>query len=395
MRLLNGSDKSILDRIMVILFTVVCFFLTRQVPFSFLSVIMNLGTFLLVIAWALIAFSKPTVVNEQISLLTILLIIFLGFNFTYSVFLQGNDIGAALRFFTIILLIIFGYHIDLPVSIVRIFMILMIVQAVFIVLFELYLVLFCNLQTYLPIRFFVTGSNWGDVYSYDGRFYRIPIKGNALLPVAYMLTYVRKVKLKWILRGLFLVAIVCAGNFAYLISVTFFHLVLFFYKKPVSYEKWGFTVVSRIAAIGLLLPVIISFVKSTIERKQDVSLALRNEQTTLLLKDLSSSVVTFLFGNGLGHTMNVITINRDYREAFYYELQGLYLLDQIGVLFALFFVAYNIIMAVMKYDKMILLVYVCYVMYAATNPYMFDTTHFVLLLVFNALVKDQNRITYT
>lgn len=391
---LSGIDKSLVNRIMVILFTVVCFFLTRQVPFSFLSVIMNIGTFGLVIAWALIAFSRPTFVNPHISLLVLLLIVFLGFNLVYSIFVQGNSLGGAFRFFSILLLIIFAYHIDLPKSVVNVFMVLITIQAVVIVLFELYLMLFFNQQTYMPIRFVVLANNWGDVYSYDGRFYRIPIKGNALLPVGYMLTYVRKMKWQWILRGLFLVSIVCAGNFAYLIAVTVFHVVLFFYKKPVSFERWGFGLVARVAAVGLLLPLIISFVKSTIERKQDVSLALRNEQTILLMKDLSTSVMTFIFGNGLGHTMNVITLSRDYREAYYYELQGLYLLNQVGVLFALFFVAYNIIMSVLKYDKMILLVYVCYVIYAATNPYMFDTTHFVLLLVFNALAKDESRNTY-
>ena len=111
---------------------------------------------------------------------------------------------------------------------VKLLFALTLLQCIFLIGLEFILLLFFNLETYEPLRHYFINQGWGDVYTFTGHFYNIPVKGNALLPFVYMLSYFIPVfpqKRKSFFRCIYLLAIVFAGNFAYLISLFVFHFI--------------------------------------------------------------------------------------------------------------------------------------------------------------------------
>ena len=122
-------------------------------------------------------------------------------------------------------------------------------------------------------------------------------------------------------------------------------------------------------------------VDAVFEEKKDESNAMRIEQAVLLLEDLSRNPMTLLGGAGLGNTVDVTTHFRSYVGATYYELQVLYVLNQLGLVSFLVFILVNILF-VFKYmpDTKIKMVYAGYVLYAVTNPYIIDTNQVVVII---------------
>lgn len=115
--------------------------------------------------------------------------------------------------------------------------------------------------------------------------------------------------------------------------------------------------------------------------KSDESSAIRIEQATLLLKDLGESPVTLIMGKGMGNTLSVQTSFRDYTDNIYFELQILYILNQLGIIAFIIFSLYNIYLTITKIKyKELIFVYLFYIMYAITNPYIFDTNHIIVIL---------------
>lgn len=115
--------------------------------------------------------------------------------------------------------------------------------------------------------------------------------------------------------------------------------------------------------------------------KRDVSLGTRYDQAEVLMDNLSESATTFVLGQGLGNLVDVVTPFRDYSDMVYYELQALYFFNQMGVLNFVLFILVNIYLAfkTIRYPQL-LFVYLCYVVYAVTNPYILDTIHFVVII---------------
>ncbi|BCR28494.1 hypothetical protein KAM448_32860 [Aeromonas caviae] len=116
------------------------------------------------------------------------------------------------------------------------------------------------------------------------------------------------------------------------------------------------------------------------------SIGTRFDQAQVLINDMSSNIFSVLFGNGLGHTINIKTMARDYTEDIYFELQSLYILNQIGfvgmAILSIFHL--KLIFNFLK-SKKIILIYVCYIGYALINPYMFDSNHCVVLILLMSL----------
>lgn len=130
------------------------------------------------------------------------------------------------------------------------------------------------------------------------------------------------------------------------------------------------------------------YVTATIDRKAKYSNAVRIEQMKVLVNNMNSGALTLLFGQGLGNTISERTAFRDYTEKHSYELQPLYILNQVGLVYFVLFVCFNIILTLkfIKYKKLIL-IYFSYVLYASFNPYIFDTSHIVVIIVLISLKK--------
>ena len=250
------------------------------------------------------------------------------------------------------------------------------------------------MKIYVVLREIFIDKGWGDLYTYNGYFYRVQVKGNALIPFAFFLTFIKEVKfsLKYnkFHRFIAFAGICIAGNFAFWIS-TFIFLVgysIFFGKNRI------------LNAIIVLITVILAagyifhYVTDVLSRKVD-SLGTRGDQFFVLISGLTSDVSNFIFGNGLGSTLSVSTSFRDYTGDIYFELQGLYYIYQLGVLNTIIFFSLMCFFALKRiYCKDLLFIYVVYLSYAISNPYFLDTNHIVLIIVLRLIYeyRKENRM---
>lgn len=354
--------------------SIILLFLVWQTFLASYSLISNLALVCLYIC----NYGKLQIKECKIELLIVWGISFLV---AYS-FIMQNEVALIVRFALILFFVLGAYFIRLnyKVCLKRLFLISFSL-CLFLIIAEIFLILFGE-EYAKVIRNYVQDRSIGDVYFY-GFYYKIQIKGNAIIPFIYMLSYASELfplKRKTFIRFIYLVAIFIAGNFAYLLAVVAFHSVLYFYSirnNSMLYKRLfiGFIILLTVGG-GVL-----SYVDTVLEEKKEESNAIRIEQATLLLEDLSKNPITLLGGTGLGNTVDVTTHFRSYVGATYYELQVLYILNQLGVIPILLFILVNILF-VFKYmpDTKIKMVYAGYILYAITNPYIIDTNQVVVII---------------
>lgn len=368
------------------LFFILFFIVTRQVPFSDYSLIANVAVLLLV--FGMITYNRLNIVN--ISFISLWLCILVQ----YSLF-KGNEFSLILHFaLAILLLMISNFVENIPREIIKIFFILISIQSIFLIIVEIVLNIFFTQSSYLFLREYFVDKGWGDLYTYNGYFYRVQVKGNALIPIAFYLTFIKEVKeyIKYIKvhRVLAFIGICIAGNFAFWISTGLFIVgySLFFGKNKII----KLTIIG--GAIVLMSGFLLNYILEVILRKSE-SLGTRGDQYNVLMNALTSDITDFIFGNGLGSTLSVRTSFRDYTGDIYFELQGVYYLFQLGVLNSIIFFGLMCYFALKKiHDKDLLFVYVVYVSYAISNPYFLDTNHIVLIVVLRLIYecRKENRL---
>ena len=245
------------------------------------------------------------------------------------------------------------------------------------------------------LRHIILDAQIGDIYSLNGIFYHVQLKGSAILPFIYMLLCVTNLfskKVRKMYLVIHLIGFICAGNFMYIMSVALFHCLLYI-RTLNTKRKLLNGILVGIIFITILAPIIVPFFQGKMEQKAETSNAIRIEQAALLMVDMTENPVTVLFGKGLGNTLHVSTSFRDYTDNIYFELQTIYFLNQMGVLPFLAFVLFNLWM-IYKYIKnpKLKIVYLCYVAYAISNPYILDTTQVVVII---SLVAIENMYRYS
>lgn len=385
------------NNLLLLLFILIVLFLTRQVPFNSYSFIMNISLILFFIfnyRYILININKDKIL-KQLFFLTIgisLLMIF------YSLYLE-NEPSLIIRFYLIIVLIFLAYFVKPDKKYINIFIFFIGIQALFLICFEIYLMANFSIETYYPIRHFFLNNNWGDVYTYNGIIWKIQLKGNALLPFAFFISMVYYKGFKRsLIAGLFFVATLLAGNFAYILGIILFLGLYYIYSK-----RWTIQKIVLNGFIGIILTIVLfnptyNYFSNVVEQKSVSSNSIRIDQTNVLVENMNKNLVTILFGQGLGNTVDVKTEWRDYSGAIYYELQAFYIMNQSGILFFTFFILINILLAyyMFKY-KLLFIVYASYIFYALFNPYFLDTSHIVAIIILLSLRKvfDEKNIFNT
>ena len=200
------------------LFFIVFFIITRQVPFADYSIIANAAVLLLV--FGMITYNRLNIVTISFICLWLCILV------QYSLF-KGNELSLILHFtLAILLLMISNFVENIPRKILKIFFILISIQSIFLIIMEIVLNVFFTQSSYLLLREYFIDKGWGDLYTYNGYFYRVQVKGNALIPIAFYLTFIKEVQayIKYIkvYRILAFIGICIAGNFAFWISTVLF-----------------------------------------------------------------------------------------------------------------------------------------------------------------------------
>jgi len=306
-----------------------------------------------------------------------------------------NNISYVIRFSLIVLFVVYAYFVKLPWGFLKIIFVLTLIQCLFLICFEAVLLLLFDSSNYLPIRHYSLEMGWGDIYYWNG-YFKIQVKGNALIPLVYMLSYVYDVfplRNKKKIRALYLISIIIAGNFAFLIALFLFHVVFYVYNVR-NNNQLGRRIFYLLVLLFFLSPFLLVYLSGVLNLKTD-SLGTRWDQADVLLTDLMQNPFFILFGKGLGNTVSIQTVYRDYTDNIYFELQTVYFLNQMGVLFFTLFLLFNVFLSIkFMNDKKILLVYACYIIYAITNPYILDTNQVVVILVLVSLnsYSRENRL---
>ena len=367
------------DSLSMLLWGMLIFIITRQVPFVSYSIFGNLallGIVVLNIRYDVTGFYR-----------TFLPVLCWWFFLVFYALLQGNEVTLVARFALIIFFLLTAYFIILPSRMIKLLFAFTLLQCIFLIGLEFILLLFFNLETYEPLRH----------YSFTGHFYNIPVKGNALLPFVYMLSYFVPVfprKKKHFFRCVYLLAIVFAGNFAYLISLFFFHFILFFLQNE-SFRKLQMKILGLSFLIILFFIPGLIFVENVMSKKVD-SMGTRQDQVEVLLRDMGQEPTTVWLGKGLGNTVSEKTAYRDYTGNIYFELQTVYFFNQLGIINFISFILLNLFLAYTKIrDPRLLFVYLCYILYAFTNPYILDTNQVIVILTLimaNKMLEDENRV---
>ena len=378
-------------------FTLVIFFLIRQVPFKSYSFIMNIALILFFIfniknILSNLKQEKDIYFIIQISFIILLIYIL------YALFIE-NEITLIIRFLVILFLIILAYLVKPNKIYIRIFMILITIQALFIIGFEMYLIYNFNLENYKPIRAIFLNNAWGDVYTYTGQWWKIQLKGNALLPFAFFLSIIYYSGFKRIVFvTIFILSIFCAGNFAFILGILLFSGLFYLYEQRWTIQK----IIIKFSTVSVLVLLVslpaYSYLQDVVAKKAISSNPIRVDQSNVLVDNMSKNITTLLLGRGLGNTINIKTQWRDYSDKIYYELQSLYILNQVGLLFFIWFMFINILLSkyFIKYN-ILLIVYGSYIFYAFFNPYFLDTNQVVVIVILLSLRKvlDEKSILNT
>lgn len=364
------------------LFVIITFVVTRNLPFSTLAPIANFCVLCLVIIGFLHWFKK----RDKYIGLAFLLITFLA---SYSLFFLENDPLLIMRFYIILLSLLCVHFIPFnSLKSLNIVIGLHILQGIVIMAISLYLYSTWEVSSYLPIRHWFLNNGFGDVYTYGNGFFRVQIKGNALIPFFAMVSnflYLKTQQKKYRFSEAFLLlATLFAGNFMYLIGCGFYYICAFLMQTNYLSKVRGLKNITLLFASILIVPIAVTSAVNVIEKKstgQVSSIGTRIDQAEVLLSDMSDDVFTVLAGKGLGNTLDVTTSARDYTGNIYFELQGVYFLNQLGFIFlALYILALFYLYSKFIYFNHLGLIYLSYVGYAISNPYILDTNHIIVII---------------
>ena len=297
--------------------------------------------------------------------------IFLIFLVNRSIFLE-IDFKRILRFTVILLIIPLSFFIrDNNFSAKKeIFLNLAMVKSIILIAFGLIIIYFGDFGHF---RNWAQYFGLGDIYFLNRFIPKIQVQGNALLVVAFMLDYL-SIK-KFTLRNIIiLVGVLAAGNFAYILALIAFASWQFgkYALHLIKTNKYAKYIVAAALIIGAL--VLIPYISVKIEEKSSVSNAVRIEQALVLLN------ANPIIGDGLGCWVAAHTQSLNYNGEVYFELQTLYIFKQIGIIGLGLFYAVTL-KPMYATGKTRFILYLIYLFFSFWNPYCFDITQVITILL--------------
>lgn len=315
------------------------------------------------------------------SLAAALPIVFYGAASMIGSTLAGNEAAHALRFLTILVGTLFAFHVrSLHVS-ARWVLAPVILQAVLITIVAVVLGALQDPLLASAVRGTALENNWGDIYSFDGLYFRVQVIGNALLPLLFMVCLWHVHRGRFYRWGLLAagIGLVAAGNLTYFITA------------GVALALRGRRLLARSLALrllaGLATVVLLAYTwtvgETLLERKfdgGDSSMGVRFDQAAVAAEHMGRSPAALLFGAGLGAKFPNGR-ERAYSEHQYIELQALYLTYQIGLVGMLLYALTAAWMARQALTRDGRTIFWLYVLAGISNPYILDTNQIVATLL--------------
>ena len=264
---------------------------------------------------------------------------------------------------------------------VNVFMALAVVKCLLLLFFAFLVIAMGSHET---LRNWVQREQLGDIYIDVGTHVpRVQVQGNGILPMAYFIhLYLpkRNKRLWYFYTAALLMGVLTAGNSAFMLALGIYYFVFatkYILVSDASPTRKFICLILLFMAgmVGLL------YIVSQLSIKALYSNAVRLLQARTLLQ------TNVLIGNGLGSYINATAL-KSYEGAVYFELQTLYIFNQIGLLglggfYALLF------SRIAKNGAVALFLFIIYLAYSFWNPYCFDTTEMIVvfLLLGNSMEK--------
>ncbi|WP_168560913.1 hypothetical protein [Rhizobacter sp. SG703] len=304
----------------------------------------------------------------------------------------GVEFANTIRFLLVTVGTLLAFHMAPAAISARLALVPLIMQSALIVAISLSLAVLQDIEAASAIRSMVLESNWGDIYSFDGLYYRVQLIGNALIPLLFLVSLWR-----W-RQGLYyrvatavaLLGLVAAGNLTYVVVAL----------VAILMRTWQ--IARRSLAARVMIGVVIcaglavagDIASDAFSKKfgaNDSSMGVRFDQIDVAVSVWSESSSRFVFGSGLGSSFPDGR-ERAYSESQYIELQSLYLFVQLGVLGSAIYLATLAFSARECLNKDGQRIFWLYMLSGITNPYILDTNQIIAAMLLVCLFPRRTRV---
>lgn len=380
-RMNSRKIENIIFKAQIIVWTMLLFCFYFQVPFK------RMATCIvpLFVVYILLNFCRMERVEckKDGFLLYTILTLYLCSSAFFSL-LKGAQSGKVVRFFLILMIIplcFLARSRDFKWE-YKILMYLSVLKSLYLIYMACRMII---AGTYLPFRAYAETNGFGDMYFVYGFIPRIQIYGNALLVMAFIVNvyYRKKITLQ---NAIILLGIAIAGNFAFILGI-FTYMV---YVIIHNYIKNPRKLINRMVIIlsVVMALIFISYANIEMTRKANGSNSYKITQASMLIN------TNALIGEGLGSSVSEninLGVNPDTN---YYELQTLYIYYQIGMVGISLFYIVTLYFCWLN-GRDVLILYLIYLLYTFFNPYCFDTTQMIsiiLLMNTKSIISRQESI---
>lgn len=235
-------------------------------------------------------------------------------------------------------------------------------------------------QNYIAYRAWAQTTGAGDIYIING-IPRVQILGTSIFVLLFVCEYLNKKGLTAFGVVMLLTAL-AAGNSAYVLGIVFF-LTCYYFPILIRWlERKNWRLIFFIPLAVALLVVFGKYSIDSMKLKADVSNAVRIEQIEVLTN------TNPVFGSGLGHHVSGGGRWRNYNGDTYFELQTLYIYNQVGIVGLLAFYVLTVVPYTGKKKRLKLVAYLTYLLYTFFNPYCFDSTHIFAVVMISNLIPE-------
>jgi hypothetical protein len=330
-------------------------------------------------AWALLLLAMHGRLSPNLALLLPILIY--GLASVLASLSAGREAAAAFRFFTITLATLFAFHIKPRPIAVPLALLPVTVQALLITAISIGLTALQDPAVDTAVRGYAQGTNWGDIYSFDGLYYRVQVVGNALVPLLFMISIWRwHVGVTY--KGLAVVSalgLAAAGNLTYfIVAVVAVMLAHGWRLRRSAGARVGFVLTAALVAIASWGTV--DDVVSNKFEGSDSSMGVRFDQLIAAERSIRDDPGKLLFGSGLGARFPDGQ-QRNYSEENYIEMQWLHLALQLGVVGSLLYGATLWLSVRLLLSSSGRQIFWLYMLAGCTNPYILDTNQIIATVI--------------
>lgn len=354
----------------IIVWSIAVFFYYFQVPFSEYSGLITAGlaTFMILdIKNIFKIFFHPV-----IGVLYIATVAFCLISVLYSVS-NGTELSSAIRFFLILILLpLCPFYKEKEANILyKIFSVLSLGKALMLIVIAF---MVFHAGSHSEMREWALLNHYGDIYLGYGVIPRVQLKGNALLLIAFMISFYRNNRFT-MYNIIVLMGILCAGNFAFILGLSVFFIWRYIQSLKDRTHFLKKICVGIILLVGMVGLGSYSIMESNMKSGYFGSNGMRIIQYEILTD------TNIIYGSGLGSNVpGAVRLGRSISDQ-YYELQTLYIYYQVGIFCLIAFYILMFYTMRQSCNKDGLVLFFTYLFYSFFNPYCFDTTQIITMML--------------